>query len=63
MRDKPFDCVRMKNEAQQRLNAEFEHQRDEFSSFSDFLAHKTTESREIQAFKERLRKTKGRASA
>jgi len=53
----------MKNEAQQRLNAEFEHQRDEFSSFSDFLAHKTTESREIQAFKERLRKTKGRASA
>jgi len=41
---KTFDCVEMKRRAQQKLRAEFESRRGEFSSYSDFLAATVEES-------------------
>jgi len=35
---KTFDCVEMKHRAQEKLRAEYEARREEFSSYSDFLA-------------------------
>ncbi len=41
---KTFDCVDMKHRAQERLMAEFEARRHEFSSYSEFIMAKVTES-------------------
>jgi hypothetical protein len=36
-KDKTFDCVRMKREAQEGLRADFEARRAEFASYAEFL--------------------------
>jgi len=41
---KTFDCVEMKNKAQQKLHAEYESRKHEFPSFFAFLEAKTRES-------------------
>jgi hypothetical protein len=38
MKAKRFDCVEMKHRAQEKLRAEYEARREEFSSYSEFLA-------------------------
>ena len=38
METKTFDCVDMKHRAQRKLRAEFEARRNEFGSYSEFLA-------------------------
>ncbi len=43
-RDKVFDCVRMKQDAQRRLQEEYTQRRDEFSSYVDFLNRKVEET-------------------
>ncbi len=35
---KTFDCVQMKHRAQEKLRAEYEARREEFDSYSEFLA-------------------------
>ena len=35
---KTFDCVEMKHRAQEKLRAEYEARREEFDSYSEFLA-------------------------
>jgi len=35
---KTFDCLEMKRRAQEKLRAEYEARRDEFDSYSEFLA-------------------------
>lgn len=35
---KTFDCVEMKHRAQEKLRAEYEARREEFGSYSEFLA-------------------------
>ena len=42
--NKTFDCVRMKRDAQERLNAEYETRRAEFASYAEFLQAAVTES-------------------
>ena len=41
---KVFDCVRMKRDAQQQLQAEYDQRRDEYSSYADFLNRKAEET-------------------
>lgn len=41
---KPFDCVAFKRQAQERLMAEYEARKDEFSSEIEFLNAKADES-------------------
>ncbi len=41
---KTFDCVQMKHKAQQKLRAEYESRRDQFSSYFAFLEAKAAES-------------------
>ena len=44
-RTKPFDCVAMKHKAQQKLRAEYESRKSEFSSYFEFLDAKAAESK------------------
>ena len=47
---KTFDCVQMKHKAQERLQAEYEARKDEFSSYAEFITATAAQSPEIQAF-------------
>jgi hypothetical protein len=55
---KKFDCVEMKNAAQQQLRQEYETRKSEFSSFVDFINAKSQNSPEIRRFRERVAKSK-----
>ena len=41
---KTFDCVEMKHRAQEKLRAEYEARKHEFSSYSEFVTAKVKES-------------------
>ena len=43
-RTKTFDCVEMKRRAQEKLMAQYEARRREFSSYSEFIMAKVRES-------------------
>lgn len=51
---KKFDCVEMKNEAQQKLRQEYETHKSEFTSFVDFIHAKAQKSLVIRQFRERI---------
>ena len=63
MRNKKFDCVEMQHKAQERLRAEYEARKGEFSSFAEFLNRTAEESKETRAFLARLRKAKEKVRA
>ena len=58
---KKFDCVKMKNDAQAALIAEFEKRREEFTDFATFVHE--TRSKWEKSTMERLTKLKAKASA
>lgn len=43
-KNKTFDCVDMKSKAQQKLHAEYEARKGEFSSYFAFIEARTAES-------------------
>ena len=47
---KAFDCVEMKHAAQQRLRAEYESRKAEFSSYFAFIEAKANESSRQREF-------------
>jgi len=51
---KAFDCVRMKDEAQRRLRAEYEARKGEFEDYFAFVAAKSRESAHQREFWARL---------
>jgi hypothetical protein len=60
---KTFDCVEMKRRIQADLMAEYESQKDQFSSFADFI-HKTAASDfKIRAFQEKIFKASQQAGS
>lgn len=52
--EKDFDCVRMKDEIQAKLQAEYESRKGEFASYTDFIKAKANESEFIRQFKDRI---------
>lgn len=52
--EKRFDCVKMKNEIQNRLWSEFESRRDEFATYSEFIQSQVKESDWCQRMKAKL---------
>jgi hypothetical protein len=56
--EKPFDCVRMKNEIQAQILAEYEARKGEFSSFVDFV--NKTESPWERKIRERIQKAQAK---
>ena len=49
--------MEFKRQAQQRIRAEWERRKNEFSSYEEFLESKSTESEWPRAFRERVRQT------
>ena len=54
MKSKVFDCVEMKRQAQETLQAEYNLRRREFATFSDFLNTKIRESKEASKIWDRF---------
>ena len=53
-KNKTFDCVEFKRQAQARIRAEWEARKDEFSSYAEFLRVKVNESDWQRAFWARI---------
>ncbi len=58
---KTFDCVEMKHKAQEKLHAEYESRRNEFSSYFVFLEARANESPWQREFWERVAAARTRA--
>jgi hypothetical protein len=56
--NKKFDCVEMKNAAQQQLRTEYEKRKNEFSSYIAFVNAAMDENSEIREFHNKLAKSK-----
>ena len=56
--NKIFDCVEMKNAAQQQLRQEYERRKNEFDSYVDFINSTANDSDEIRIFREQVAKSK-----
>ena len=54
MKQKAFDCVEMKRQAQARLMAAYEARRSEFTSYAQFIRETAATDPKIQAFRERI---------
>ena len=54
MKQKAFDCVEMKRQAQARLMAAYEARKSEFSSYAEFIRETAATDPKIQAFRERV---------
>ncbi len=57
-RVKTFDCVEFKRRAQERLMAEYEARKDEFSSEIDFLNAKAEESEIAKVVRAKIARAK-----
>ncbi len=57
-RNKTFDCVEFKAEAQRRLMAEFKSRRKEFATYADFINAKAEEDPQAKAWVEKFRITR-----
>ena len=62
-KNKSFDCVEMKNEAQAKLMKEYELRRSEFVDFVDFIKKKAQESAWQREMHARFNKRKSKESA
>jgi len=54
MKQKAFDCVEMKRQAQARLMAAYKTRESEFSSYAEFIRETAATDPRIQAFRERI---------
>lgn len=62
-KNKSFDCVEMKNEAQAKLLKEYDQRKGEFTDFVDFIKKKAQESAWQREMHERFDKSQSKASA
>ncbi|MCX6124709.1 MAG: hypothetical protein NTV34_08165 [Proteobacteria bacterium] len=62
-KNKKFDCVEMKNEAQASLLREYEQRKSEFVDFGDFIKKKAQGSAWQREMHERFDKNKAKAIA
>ena len=62
-KNKNFDCVEMKNEAQAKILTEYELRKSEFLDFVDFIEKKAQESAWQREMHERFSPSKSKASA
>ena len=56
---KTVDCVEMKRRAQEKLMAEYEARKDQFSSFADFIHTKSAESEWVQSIRKKTGRNAG----
>ena len=54
MKQKAFDCVEMKRQAQARLMAAYKARESEFSSYAQFIRETAATDPKIRAFRERI---------
>jgi len=54
MKQKAFDCVEMKGQAQARLMAAYEARKSEFTSYAQFVRETAATDPKIRAFRERI---------
>ncbi len=54
MKQKAFDCVEMKRQAQARLMAAYNARESEFSSYAEFIRETAATDPKIRAFRERI---------
>ena len=54
MKQKAFDCVEMKRQAQARLMAAYEARRSEFSSYAELIRETAATDPKIRAFRDRI---------
>ena len=54
MKQKAFDCVEMKRQAQARLMAAYKASESEFSSYAQFIRETAVTDPKIRAFRERI---------
>jgi hypothetical protein len=54
MKQKAFDCVEMKRQAQARLMAAYEARKSEFTSYAEFIRETAAADPKIRAFRERI---------
>ncbi len=54
MKQKAFDCVEMKRQAQARLMAAYKARESEFSSYAEFIRETAATDPRIRAFRERI---------
>ena len=54
MKQKAFDCVEMKRQAQDRLMAAYKARESEFSSYAEFIRETAATDPKIQAFRARI---------
>jgi DNA-binding protein H-NS len=54
MKQKEFDCVEMKRQAQARLMAEHEARKNKYSSYAEFIHETAATDPKIQAFREKI---------
>ena len=57
MKQKAFDCVEMKRQAQARLMAAYDARKSEFSSYAQFIRETAATDPKIRAFRERVAET------
>jgi len=51
---KTFDCVEMKNRIQAKIMAEYEADRDQFSSFSEFINARAAKSQFVRRMRKKF---------
>ena len=54
MKQKTFDCVEMKRQAQARLMEAYEARKSEFTSYAQFIRETAATDPNIRAFRERI---------
>ena len=56
MKTKIFDCVDMKNEIQKKRMAEYESQKDKYSSYAEFIKSRSDKSKWIKQIRTKILK-------
>ncbi len=54
-KNKKVDCVKMKSELQDQLMKEYTSNKDKYSSYAEFIRSTASTSKEVKAFKEKIK--------
>jgi len=54
-KNKKVDCVKMKSELQDQLMKEYTSNKDKYSSYAEFIRSTASMSKEVKAFKEKIK--------
>ena len=55
-KNKKVDCVKIKSELQDQLMSEYIRHEDKYSSYAEFIRSTSSASKEVKAFKDKIRK-------